>query len=136
MSLDANNGDKRKATAVYKKQTKKMNVFLTLPHVPDEGSNYEFWKILDTDPKYCPCSVKMDSDITEISTLAERRFGISIQLFNCHTCHCCGLTKPFHDDPTFPADADRPFPLWHLVKGYQQAWKYRCKFVKVLGIMM
>ena len=87
----------------------------------------DFHKILDTDPKHLPCPVKMNSDAKETADLAARRFSISMQLFGCRTCDCCGLTKPYHDDPIFPDAADCPFRPRHLINGYERAWKCNCE---------
>ena len=98
-----------------------------LPHrQPSDGAKVEFQQILDTDPKPLPCPVQMDSDARDTTDLSARRFSISMQLLDCRTCDCCGLTKPYHDDPTFPEDDECPFKRRHLVNGFQPAWKCTC----------
>ena len=100
---------------------------LNPPHrQPANGETSDFRKILDTDPKPLPCPVNMNSDARETADLAARRFSISMQLFGSRKCDCCGLTKPYHDDPTFPNHSECPFRPRHLVNGYERAWKCNC----------
>ena len=82
--------------------------------------------ILDTDPKSLPFPVNINPNARETADLAARRFSVSMQLFGCRTCDCCGFTKLYHDDPTFPDAKDCPFRPRHLVNGYERAWMCNC----------
>lgn len=53
--------------------------------------------------------------------LGGRRSAISMQLFDCNTCFCCGWTNPFINNPLFPSDTGCPFPPHHLVGTYHPA---------------
>ena len=59
--------------------------------------------------------------------MSARRFAVSMQLFDCNTCSCCGLTRPFHDNPEFPKLDDCPFKPRHLNAKYYKAWKCNCE---------
>ena len=83
-------------------------------------------ELLDTDPRHHPCPVKMNDESKETVLLAGRRFTLSMQLFDCNRCSCCGCTKPFHADPVFPPHSDCPFPPKHLADKYHPAWKCDC----------
>ena len=125
---NANTNTKKRYKKIYKDVKDKMeDHMLNPPHrQPAEGDTSDFRKILDTDPKSLPCPVNMNKDARETADLAARRFTVSMQLFGCRTCDCCGLTKLYHDDPTFPDAQDCPFRPRHLVNGYERAWKCEC----------
>ena len=96
-----------------------------------QHSHNDCQELLDTDSKHHPCPVKMNNNSKETVLLAGRRFGISMQLFDCNNrCSCCNFTKPFHDDPTFPPDSDCPFSPRHLADKYHPVWKCDCKKCK------
>ena len=95
-----------------------------------QHSHNDCQELLDTDPKHHPCPVKMNDCSKDTVLLAGRRFAISMQLFDCDRCSCCGFTKPFHADPTFPPDSDCPFPPKHLAEKYHPAWKCDCEMCK------
>lgn len=87
----------------------------------------DFRDLLDCDPKPYPCPVGIDPTSAEAVDLAGRRTAVSLQMFSCQTCSCCGRVTPFHDDPYFPDDAaDIVFSQKHLKLKYHDAWRCSC----------
>ena len=93
---NANTNTKKRYKKKYKDVKNAMQDHMLYPphRQPAEGETSDFRKILDTDLKPLPCPVNMNTDARETADLAARQFTVSMQLFGCHTCDCCGLTKP------------------------------------------
>ena len=125
---NADRNEMRRHRTIYKNVKDKMEEHMLKPphRQPVNGATSDLQMILDTDPKSLPCPVNMNPDARVTADLAARRFTISMQLFGCRTCNCCGLTKLYHDNPTFPEAHDCPFRPRHLVNGYERAWKCDC----------
>ena len=138
--------DKRKYRTRYNKLTEEMMRIMGKPHRmpervadadPDDAHDDplppDYEDIINSDPKPHPSPVSMSEDAIKKTIAASRRFGVSMQLFDCKACSCCGLTSPTHCDPDFPHDTECPFPRKHLKLDFKPAWRCNCEICN-LGI--
>ena len=88
----------------------------------------EYKSILHNKPKPYPTPFAMSNLSKKKHTLHGRRFEVSMYMFDCESCSCCGRVKPGHVDPYFPNNS--PFERKHLLNPYHKAWKCTCKSCK------
>ena len=132
--------DKRNYKARYKTITDDMKKIMGKPHrmperIADANSDYEqddalppdYEEIINSDPKPHPSPVSMSEEAIKKTLFASRCFGVSMQLFDCEVCSCCGLTSPTHIDRDFPKDKDCLFPRKHLNVEFKDAWHCNCE---------
>ena len=89
-------------------------------HSPDRLPNL----VQRQHPRPIPTPVTMDPDVEREHTRIGRRFEVSQLMFPVLKCACCGVVRPFHDDPDFPNSPAQVLPRHHLAVRPKDA--YHC----------
>ena len=109
-------------------RSKQSRVATGLGHLQAILPNNLIEPLMSTPPNSFPTLKPLHPEDAQKMSLAGRRFEIAQLQLRVQSCSCCGVTKPFYDDPFAAYDSvNERFHRSHLSDSYHLARHCRCE---------